>query len=335
MSCGAEMPPEFKAAIQNNLCAACGGELMNDASLELLDELKEALERMPNDPEGVAGWLLSNYEMRKVGTGEPVTQFHGGNPHIPQQGYPQQGYPQQGYPQGNPNNPWAAQQQMLNGNDMSAKEAQLRANPQQASNKLQMFYKNAGIKEPKTRAHYAQIANQINNNEEAGPDYGQQPMNTPQGYPQQGYPQQGYPQQNMPMQPQQPQPMNPVLAQQMALANGGQPPQGYGMPNQMPYGNQGYGEDYSAYDQSGYVAESEDPAFTQAALSAMQGTERPISREEMRAMQQNMRNGGGGYDMGDDGGVQNPALQMQRMDRLRKQQELEYGGSVGKITRSS
>ena len=39
---------------------------MNEATIELLSEVKEALKKMPNDPEGLAGWLLSNYEMRKI-----------------------------------------------------------------------------------------------------------------------------------------------------------------------------------------------------------------------------------------------------------------------------
>ena len=52
---------------------------MDDSMEELLLEIKEAMEKMPNDPEGLAGWLLSNYQLRKVGTGEPVTGFYGSN----------------------------------------------------------------------------------------------------------------------------------------------------------------------------------------------------------------------------------------------------------------
>jgi hypothetical protein len=36
-----------------------------------------AMTRMPNDPEGVAGWLLSNYRLHKIGSGEPVDKFYG------------------------------------------------------------------------------------------------------------------------------------------------------------------------------------------------------------------------------------------------------------------
>ena len=48
---------------------------MDDASKELLDELRAAMESMPNDPEGLAGWLLSNYRLQKIGSAEP-TEFH-------------------------------------------------------------------------------------------------------------------------------------------------------------------------------------------------------------------------------------------------------------------
>lgn len=77
MNCGTDIPPEFKAAVATNKCPACNGEIMNDASLQLMEELKRALEEMPNDPQGLAGWLLSNYEMRKVGEAKPVNVFFG------------------------------------------------------------------------------------------------------------------------------------------------------------------------------------------------------------------------------------------------------------------
>jgi hypothetical protein len=125
MSCGINIPPEFRAAIINNLCASCGGPIMSDAALDLLDEIKNALSKMPNDPEGLAGWLLSNYEMRKIGSAEPVQFF---NSRIVAPGYVNQGIPQQGQVMG--------------------KEAQLREKPLIAQNKLEQFYQNAGIKHP-------------------------------------------------------------------------------------------------------------------------------------------------------------------------------------------
>lgn len=83
MSCGANIPPEWVMAIQSNTCPGCGGEIMGSATQELLQELTEAMTRMPNDPQGVAGWLLSNYRFQKMGSGEPVEKFHrkgGGRP---------------------------------------------------------------------------------------------------------------------------------------------------------------------------------------------------------------------------------------------------------------
>lgn len=75
MTCNADIPPQWVNAIQRNECPGCGGMIMDDASKELLNELREAMSKMPNDPEGLAGWLLSNYVLRKVGAAEPVN-FH-------------------------------------------------------------------------------------------------------------------------------------------------------------------------------------------------------------------------------------------------------------------
>jgi hypothetical protein len=82
MSCGANIPPEWVNAIQSNICPGCGGEIMNTATQELLQELTEAIKKMPNDPQGIAGWLMSNYRFQKMGDGKPVEKFHrkGGGP---------------------------------------------------------------------------------------------------------------------------------------------------------------------------------------------------------------------------------------------------------------
>jgi len=76
MSCGANIPPEWVMAIQSNTCPGCGNEIMNEPTQQLLKELSEAMEKMPNDPQGVAGWLLSNYRFQKMGEGAPVEKFH-------------------------------------------------------------------------------------------------------------------------------------------------------------------------------------------------------------------------------------------------------------------
>lgn len=320
MSCGAPILPEFKAAITQNICPGCGGELLNEATIELLDELKAAFEKMPNDPEGLSGWLLSNYEMRKIGTAEPVQQFYGSQmPYYPQPGYQQQPI----YRQQNP--------------ELAEKEAALRANPKYATNKLETFYQNAGVK-PKTKAHYSALAQQIQDGN-VGPDYGNLPspqMNPvlaqqmaltgelPMGYPPPGYPPPGYP----------PPGYHPGYQPQP-----GYPPQPYGYPPQQGYPQQrGYPPQQGYPQQQGYdsdyVEEALDPEFTQAALSAMNGTEKPMNREEMRAMQAAMRNAGGGdINFGEDPNT-HPAVQMLRMDKLRKQQELSDTGKIGKISRS-
>lgn len=79
MSCNTDIPASWVSCIQRNSCPACGKEIMNDKAKELLDEIREAINDMPNDPEGLAGWLLSNYKLIKVGDGEPVN-FYGRAP---------------------------------------------------------------------------------------------------------------------------------------------------------------------------------------------------------------------------------------------------------------
>lgn len=76
MFCGADIPPQWLKAIENNLCPGCGECIYNDATKTLLQELTEAMAKMPNDPQGVAGWLLSNYRFQKVGAAEPVEKFY-------------------------------------------------------------------------------------------------------------------------------------------------------------------------------------------------------------------------------------------------------------------
>lgn len=71
-SCGVDIPPAWVKVIASNICVECQGPIMSDNTVELMAGLKNALEQMPNDPQGIAGWLLSNYRMQKVGTGEPT-----------------------------------------------------------------------------------------------------------------------------------------------------------------------------------------------------------------------------------------------------------------------
>lgn len=78
-NCGITINPEWKMCINKNECPACGQQIMNDAMQELLVELRQALTEMPNDPEGLAGWLLTHYRLVKIGDGKPVMEFFGPN----------------------------------------------------------------------------------------------------------------------------------------------------------------------------------------------------------------------------------------------------------------
>lgn len=75
MSCNVEVPPSFVRSIELNCCPACGENILNDEAKSLMSEIADAFKRMENDPAGLAGWLLSNYTLTKVGTAEP-TVFH-------------------------------------------------------------------------------------------------------------------------------------------------------------------------------------------------------------------------------------------------------------------
>lgn len=75
-NCSGIIPPEWVHCITKNECPGCGSELMNDSDKQLLTELSEAMTAMPNNPQGLAGWLLSNYELHKIGEARPVEKFH-------------------------------------------------------------------------------------------------------------------------------------------------------------------------------------------------------------------------------------------------------------------
>jgi DNA-directed RNA polymerase subunit RPC12/RpoP len=132
--CNVDIPPAWKHSYESNHCPSCGGKIFDGRSVDLMKELKEAMEKMPNDPQGLAGWLLSNYRMEKVGDGEP-TGFHGNKPQAVAK---------------------AADGQPL----------------KLAPNRLQQFLKNAGVK-PAEPARMTNLAKQINNaGLDDGVDYG-------------------------------------------------------------------------------------------------------------------------------------------------------------------
>lgn len=75
ITCQAEIPPAWVACIQANSCPGCGGPIMDESAKELLVQLRESMAKMPNDPEGLAGWLMSTYDLYPKGSVEP-TGFH-------------------------------------------------------------------------------------------------------------------------------------------------------------------------------------------------------------------------------------------------------------------
>ena|ERR1700748_1914091 len=131
-TCNADIPPSFVKALARNVCPSCDGPIMLEDTIELMAGLKSALEQMPNDPQGIAGWLLSNYRMQKVGTGEP-TGFYGVK---------------------------NGQQKGLN---IEKTDLKIATNP------MQKFLKNAGI-DPNKQQNYALLAAQINAGED-GKDF--------------------------------------------------------------------------------------------------------------------------------------------------------------------
>jgi len=77
-NCGVEIPPTWSKVLASNECPSCGEPILNESTVNLIEELTEALTIMPNDPRGLAGWLISNYRMQKVGSAEPVVKFNNG-----------------------------------------------------------------------------------------------------------------------------------------------------------------------------------------------------------------------------------------------------------------
>jgi hypothetical protein len=71
-SCDTEVPPNWVHAINTNACPSCGCPLLNENEASLLEEIREAFRQMPDSPEGLAGWLISNYKMVKIGDGQAV-----------------------------------------------------------------------------------------------------------------------------------------------------------------------------------------------------------------------------------------------------------------------
>jgi len=71
-NCEIEIPPQWTVALKNNICPACGKEIMSAELQELIAGLSEAMEKMPNNPQGVACWIVSNYRLQKIADYAPI-----------------------------------------------------------------------------------------------------------------------------------------------------------------------------------------------------------------------------------------------------------------------
>lgn len=76
ISCDADIPSVWVAALSSNCCPGCSGPIYSEQSKQLMDELREAMSAMQNaDAPSIAGWLLDNYQLTKIGDAQPVV-FH-------------------------------------------------------------------------------------------------------------------------------------------------------------------------------------------------------------------------------------------------------------------
>lgn len=76
-NCSADVPPQWVHCINTNTCPSCGYELMTSDDLSVLAEVRDAMSQMPNNPEGIASWLMTHYKLVRQGSGSPEpTTFH-------------------------------------------------------------------------------------------------------------------------------------------------------------------------------------------------------------------------------------------------------------------
>lgn len=76
-SCGIEIDPKWISCIQKNECPQCSGPIMDEKAQQLLAELTVALTEIPNNPQGIANWLLSKYHIEKISEETPeLPEFH-------------------------------------------------------------------------------------------------------------------------------------------------------------------------------------------------------------------------------------------------------------------
>jgi len=77
-NCGVQIPAEWKNVIIENICPNCKGEIVNPDMRQFIDELAGFLDQMPpGDSQGLAVWLLSNFNIAKIGSPKPIVSFYG------------------------------------------------------------------------------------------------------------------------------------------------------------------------------------------------------------------------------------------------------------------
>ena len=78
ISCQAPVLPSFVHSLKINQCPSCGDAIFDESGKQLIDEIAAALEQMGPNATGIAGWLLANYKITKLGSepAQPV-EFYG------------------------------------------------------------------------------------------------------------------------------------------------------------------------------------------------------------------------------------------------------------------
>ena len=76
INCNCDISPAFVNAIATNVCPGCGQSIMDNDTFEFMKELGDAMSKMENNAQGLAGWIISNYTLTKIGQVAPV-EFHG------------------------------------------------------------------------------------------------------------------------------------------------------------------------------------------------------------------------------------------------------------------
>jgi hypothetical protein len=66
MSCEAEINPQWKHAIDKNLCPFCGKDIMEEHLKNLFSSLRETMEQLQAYPDQLNDWMLSNHNYIKT-----------------------------------------------------------------------------------------------------------------------------------------------------------------------------------------------------------------------------------------------------------------------------